>query len=199
MKDDVIFFDRIAPKWDSMEVLSLPDKVRHILGVIGIAEGDRVLDLGTGTGLLIPYICGMIGPQGSVTGVDFSQGMLDRAVAKCGGLTPAPRFLKSDFEEENVEGCYNHILLYCVYPHLHRAEATLHRLYLENLLPGGRITVAFPTDEHFINNIHHRRNVESEKLPPAGELSRRFRDMGFESEVLEATPDSYIVSISKPK
>jgi len=37
---------------------------------IGIQPGDRVLDVGSGTGLLAEHVAGLVGPSGSVLGVD---------------------------------------------------------------------------------------------------------------------------------
>ena len=47
--EELNFFDRIAPKWDSMEVKSTPEKVNEILNIAGIRAGMDILDLGTGT------------------------------------------------------------------------------------------------------------------------------------------------------
>ena len=70
--DEVIFFDNIAPHWDDDEILSTPEKVRSILNKLPIEEGDDILDLGTGTGILIPFLKERIGNQGSITAVDGS-------------------------------------------------------------------------------------------------------------------------------
>jgi demethylmenaquinone methyltransferase / 2-methoxy-6-polyprenyl-1,4-benzoquinol methylase len=50
----------------------------------GIREGDRVLDVCTGTGELAKLLAQKVGPAGSVTGADFCEEMLDRARQKTG-------------------------------------------------------------------------------------------------------------------
>ena len=47
-----------------------------------LREGQSVLDLATGTGLVAIPAAEIVGPEGSVVGVDISQGMLDQARAK---------------------------------------------------------------------------------------------------------------------
>ena len=50
----------------------------------GIREGERVLDVCTGTGKLAFLLSDKVGPAGSVLGVDFCEGMLARAKNKAG-------------------------------------------------------------------------------------------------------------------
>lgn len=191
---EIAFFDGIAPDWDAMEVKSTPEKVRAILGLIGPRKGDHVLDLGTGTGVLVPYLSEMVGPEGEVTGVDISEGMLERARQKFGSLANV-RFIKSDFEEENIDGLYNLILLYCVFPHIHFPVETLRWLTSVNLAEGGRIVIAFPNDEKFVNAIHGEKRAPADMLPDAPELAARLRRAGFQADVIAYSEEMYIVEI----
>lgn len=194
---EIDFFNRIAPKWDSMEVLSLPPRINNILDLLPLREGMSVLDLGTGTGVLIPYLLERVGKTGTVLGVDISRGMLDIAHEKCDSLAPYPLFLKSDFEEESVPGVYDVILLYSVFPHLERPVETLNKLIRENLSPEGSIYIIFPTNEDFINNIHSEVKVKSKLLPSAPQLAERLRQSGLNASCLVATKDIYLVSVTR--
>jgi demethylmenaquinone methyltransferase/2-methoxy-6-polyprenyl-1,4-benzoquinol methylase len=49
---------------------------RYLSELVPVSEGERILDLCTGTGSLLPYLCRKVGRNGSVVGVDFSRGML---------------------------------------------------------------------------------------------------------------------------
>lgn len=193
---EIEFFDKISSKWDDNEILSTPNKINEILSYIGLREGIKVLDLGTGTGVLIPFLSKATGPSGHITAIDISNGMLEKAIEKFGNLENV-NFKLQDFEEEPPEGRYDIIILYCVYPHLHNPEKTLKRLVDNNLLPGGRLIVAFPSDEHFINNIHKERKAESELLPSAPVLSRRFLNWGLNAKVLAYSPELYIIEIQE--
>lgn len=192
-KEEIAFFDNISSTWDDDEILSTPDRVRSILGKLQIKAGMDVLDLGTGTGVLVPFLHEMTTPGGTVTGVDISRGMLSKAIEKYGNLSRV-NFVESDFEESDIDGRYDIILLYSVYPHLHKPEATLKKL-LANLKQGGRIVIAFPTDEHFINEIHHERKAKSDLLPSAHQLALRIEEWGMAASVTEATENEYIVEI----
>ncbi len=52
------------------------------IGLLGLRPGDRVLDLGCGTGLNFPLLDSAIGPTGTIVGVDLSASMLARAHAR---------------------------------------------------------------------------------------------------------------------
>lgn len=195
--DERSFFDKLAPVWDDNEIRSTPRRINKILDLIGIEKGFRVLDLGTGTGVLLPYLAERVGKKGKITAVDYSEGMLLRAKEKFSGLYPKPEFLNKDFETENLEGEYDRILLYCVYPHLHTPYDTLKWLRSVNLAYGGIIVIAFPNNEEFVNSIHKERHSESDLLPPAHELAQRLRNEGLNAEVASADEDSYVINISK--
>lgn len=195
--DEKDFFDKLAPTWDKNEVLSTPRRVSEILEYANILPGESVLDLGTGTGVLIPQLAKLVGPKGSIMAVDYSQGMLDIAIRKNSDVIPHPTFLNMDFETEIIDGVFDHILLYCVYPHLHTPIDTLKWLRAVNLAENGLITIAFPTDENFINSIHRQKHSESDCLPSAHNLAKTFRFHGLDAVVAKTDENSYIINIGK--
>ncbi len=74
-------FDKIAPAYDQLSWLFLPNIKRDILGHIQLKEKDRVLDVGGGTGKLIEAV---LEEKSNVEGyvLDRSKSMLDRAPSK---------------------------------------------------------------------------------------------------------------------
>lgn len=193
-QSEIDFFDRLAPSWDANEVLSTPERINTILNKLPIREGMKVLDLGTGTGVLVPYLIERVGENGHVTAIDLSEGMLARAIEKYGELKNV-EFLKIDFEEEQIPGVYDVVMLYSVYPHLHAPAATFEWLLKMNMAPDGIIVIAFPCDEEFINNIHHERKSESGHLPPAPVLADMIDGWGFRAEVVAYDKNEYVVVV----
>lgn len=191
---EIDFFDSIAPTWDENEIRSTPERVRSILCKINIRKGMDILDLGTGTGVLVPYLSEMTGENGHITAIDLSEGMLNLARKKYGSLRNV-EFLNLDFEEEQIPGKYDIAILYCVYPHLHAPAETLEWLFKMNMKKDGRIVIAFPSDEKFINDIHHERKAEHDHLPPANTLAEMINHWGLKADVMAATSDEYIIII----
>lgn len=76
-------FDRIAPVYDVMNrvmTAGLDVRWRRLAAESAVRTGDRVLDAACGTGDLA--IAGLKAGAGTVTGLDFSAKMLERARAK---------------------------------------------------------------------------------------------------------------------
>lgn len=194
--DERSFFDNLAPSWDDNEILSTPKKVMEILNYMDLKKGQSVLDLGTGTGVLIPFIAEKIGPEGKITAVDFSEEMLKRAKQKFSSLIPAPEFLNLDFETEIIGEEFDRIILYCVYPHLHRPIDTLKWLRKANLKPGGTISIAFPCSQDYINNIHQEKHSESDRLPSPSQLAEFFVKEGFDATVLAESDQAYVITLT---
>lgn len=191
--EEISFFDRLSETWDDDEILSTPDRIKKFLSYFDIEEGMRILDLGTGTGVLLPYLAEKVGCTGKVTGVDVSTGMLNKAKEKFGHLRQI-EFLLEDFENRKIEGRYDFIFLYSVYPHLTQPEKTIKALCENNLREGGAVVIAFPADEEFVNRIHRERKADSHILPSACELSEALVLHGIRARVVNpAFP--YIVEI----
>ena len=197
-QSEIEFFDRLAPTWDANEVRSTPERIRNILNLLPLKKGMSVLDLGTGTGVLIPYVEEKIGLEGRIGAVDLSEEMLNLAKSKYGKYENVD-FMRIDFEEDPIAGMYDLVILYSVYPHLHYPEDTLEWLFKMNVKDDGAIVIAFPSDEKFINNIHHERKSESDHLPPATVLATTIEEWGYDTSVLADSEDAYVIIIRRKK
>ena len=78
-------YDRIAGFFPVFEWLFLlpPGIRRRAVARLELEPGDRVLEVGVGTGRNLPPLVAAVGPSGLVHGVDLSEGMLKRARARC--------------------------------------------------------------------------------------------------------------------
>ena len=193
--EEIDFFDRIAESWDANEFLSTPEVIKGIIARVGISSGSEVLDLGTGTGVLVPHLCEAVGPEGRITCIDISAGMLEKAKTKFGSY-PGVSFILKDFERENVEGWYDTIFLYSVYPHLQHPRETLKKLLNDNLKSGGSIIIGFPTDNEFVNEIHKERKAPGDLLPGAAGLAKKLCEWGLDAK-MESARNPYLVRIRK--
>ena len=163
------FFDSWAPKWDAGMVRN-EEVISTILDNAGVAEGKRVLDVGCGTGVLIPdYLARNVF---SVTGVDISCKMTDIAAAKF--ADPRVKVLCADAETEDIGRDYDCIVIYNAFPHFSDQEGLISRL-AGLLAPGGILTVAHGMSRERLA-AHHRGTPDSVSngLMTAEELAEIF-------------------------
>ena len=82
-------FQKISRRYDwhmkayNLVGLRIGDYRRHAVDLLNLKKGDRVVDLGCGTGLSFPHIIDRIDPEGHLTGVDMTAGMLACARERC--------------------------------------------------------------------------------------------------------------------
>jgi SAM-dependent methyltransferase len=78
-------YNRIAAFIPFFEyALFMPSGLRkRAVGQLRLRRGDRVLEVGCGTGRNFPFLRDAVGPEGRIYGVDLSEGMLRRARKLC--------------------------------------------------------------------------------------------------------------------
>ncbi len=191
------FFNEMAPQWDNI-IEVWPEKIEHILDVACLAPGESVMDVGTGTGILLPYILKRIDEHGEIDAVDISEGMLKVAESKFGDAKNV-NFLNLDVENDLISGAYDCIIMYCMYPHLENPIDTLKWLYKVNLKSNGRIVIAFPESKKSINGIHTHNDgsVHSNHLQDIGEFKNILESIGLPVDYTEDNDDYYILRIRK--
>ena len=93
-------YDRLAPNYDlfvgAYRLLGSRRLTRPGIAALQLQPGDTVIDLGCGTGTLLPALADEVSPGGRVIGVDLSPRMLARARRRVAGRT--------DVDVELVEG-----------------------------------------------------------------------------------------------
>ncbi|MFO7618232.1 MAG: methyltransferase domain-containing protein [Thermoplasmata archaeon] len=74
-------YDRWSRFYDAFDLGGVNDTKKLAVDILELSPDYRVLDVGTGTGAIIPYIASKLG-AGKVTGIDFSKAMVERANAR---------------------------------------------------------------------------------------------------------------------
>jgi ubiquinone/menaquinone biosynthesis C-methylase UbiE len=85
-------WDRVANAWERNHEYVAEAKVpitRAMLAAVDLAEGDRVLELGAGTGELAVQLAEIVGPGGTVVATDASEAMVAVAARTLAGTPTA--------------------------------------------------------------------------------------------------------------
>ena len=193
------FFDKMAPDWDKRCYHDYA-KLEILLSKINIEKGDKILDVGTGTGVLIPFLSSAVGNEGDISAIDASSKMIEEAKKKF-GLLRNVSFSIADIESIQPEGTFNHIILYSMYPHLKRPIDTICSFIKHNLAPGGNLLIAHSQSKEEINSMHHAidETVKSMQLPAIEELITIFESKGVKVIESADTQDYYFILRSNKK
>ncbi len=84
-------YDRVAAVYDLAENPFEYRARNHALRLLAARPGERVLEIGPGTGHALAAFARSVGPDGRVTGVDLSAGMIGRARHRAARAGPAGR------------------------------------------------------------------------------------------------------------
>ena len=148
-REVIAFFDRLAPDWDA-ELIRSDEIVRTILDNAEVGAGKDVLDVATGTGVLIPdYLARGVA---SVTGIDISPKMAGIARGKF--PQKEVTILCGDVEETDFGRLFDCAVVYNAFPHFSDPERLIGRL-ASLLRPGGTLTVAHGMGREKLDAHHH--------------------------------------------
>jgi SAM-dependent methyltransferase len=116
---------------------SIEPATRLLLGAAGLRPGWRVLDLGTGLGHVARLAATMVGPGGSVVGVDRSAEMVAEASRRSAGGGGAPtRFVEGDVATWRASEPFDAVVGRLVLFHVTDPAAVVAH-HLGHLRPGG--------------------------------------------------------------
>ena len=136
-------FDRRGATYDADQIHKRI--VEILVSRAQLKPGTRVLDLATGTGAVAIQAARRVGSQGSVLGIDVSEGMLAEARRKSAsaGLHNV-EFLKADAEQVNLSPAgFNYVLLGSALVLMQSVPSMLQRCF-QWLAPMGRIGFDMP-------------------------------------------------------
>lgn len=203
---DAAAASRVDPRW--RHAADEHDALEHRIVAQGRPQiGDRLLELGCGTGTLTHKLASAVGPSGRVTAVDLSNEML-RMAGMSAGQSPCAtvEFRKADFDGAEIEvGAFDGIYSKWAIE-LSSDVAALMRKMVSGLARRGRLVLATVGDPslstvscaaRFIRNSYFAPVQESAETPNAFCLSSEARllDAALSANICEATVTSHLSKI----
>lgn len=147
------FFDGYADSWDDVNRYDQPEEAfKRIISTLGLKEGSKVVDLGCGTGIFIPYLLDVVGTSGLIYAVDVSDKMLQKLVKKYSAPNIRPLPLKAE-ELSKIEDKVDAVLCFSAFPHIDDQVKSIKEISTI-LKPMGKFLIAHFSSREKINNFH---------------------------------------------
>ncbi len=188
----VDFFDRLAAEWDTIEQDSAEtiEYIEHRAGQLGLRGGQRLLEVGCGTGQLTGWLVERVRP-GRVTAVDFSAEMLRKAASK--GIDA--EFRRADACADDL-GRAEYDVAFCFhsFPHFRDQRAALRNL-ARCLKPRGRLIVLHVHGREEVNAFHGEVGGEigGDTLPSDNQWRRWLKAAGFDPPDISDAEDGFFL------
>lgn len=184
------YFNEKAATWDSYASERNTDKLYQMVNRLDLKPGNTVLDIGTGTGVFLPYIVKMVGINGLVLAIDIAEKMLLQARNK--GYNGKISFLCADVEEIplRAEIC-DAVTCYSSIPHFQdklKALIEIRRV----LKRGGSVFICHTSGRNEINRIHMNISLlYHDLLPNSTDMTQLLETAGFIEIRVEDKDESY--------
>lgn len=180
------FFNERALNWEEL-CFHDSKKLNEILNICAIKKGEKILDVGCGTGVFTKKL---VETQADcIVGIDLSDKMIE--VAKSNVTDNRVSFVTEDFDEFYSDQ-YDCIIIYSAYPHFLDKNKFAEKIN-ELLKAGGRFIIAHSQSKEKINSCHNNKASHiSNKLKQPQDEFEYFKKW-FEPKLFIDNEEMYII------
>ncbi len=190
------YFNGRAAIWDETVAEKDTAKLERMAERLGIEPGSTVLDVGTGTGVFLPYLLNSIGNGGRIIALDIAEEMLQTARTK--RFDGNVDYLHADVISIPVrDELFDVVVCYSSFPHFQDKPGVLGEINRVTRT-GGRLFICHTSSRDQINEIHAQIPVvRHDILPGRDEMRALLSAAGFTSIEIDDGRDSYLASARK--
>jgi len=184
-------FDKLYQLFEPPLPEGVSERLEKIVSHGKITRGDTVLDVGSGTGILIPIIKKY--NPGCIHACDLSERMLEQLRKNY----PFVKTIMADVRDINLPGGSIDIaFLNACYPNIvdkTGAFSNLSRMMKDK----GRIVISHPLGKAFILSLKEKLPFPLDEFPKGAEAGALLKPFGFEIETFIDEPELYILVATK--
>ena len=146
------YFNQLAGKWDRMTSQETRSRLPKMIKDLGIKAGDIILDVGGGTGILLPLLYEVASNNGKIILLDIAEEMLKRA--RNNSQPSNVHYVQADVAAIPLAGeTFDFVICYSCFPHFPdkaKAMAEMARV----LRNSGRLVILHTASRCEINELH---------------------------------------------
>lgn len=195
------YFDKAASTWDEKFLTpSLSSFLEKLVPKFELKEGHNVLDVGTGTGVIIPYLAKEVGSEGVVTAIDYSEKMVQICKAKHCHLKNVIVKVANIEETTFPAQTFDAVICFGAFPHLENKQKALRNIN-RLLKVKGKLAIAHAFSSEELKS-HHKKisaHVAHAMLPEKTEMIKLLEQTGFTKISIRDESGSYLCIAHKSK
>ncbi len=189
------FFDNLAAEWEQSTCPEHPERLKTMIQRLNIPPRARILDVGSGTGVLLPLLAPTPANERVVMAIDLAFGMMREARHRPDCAHDHVLCLQTDvlalpFPPES----FDWVICNSVFPHFLDQEACVRQL-ARVLRPGGAFVVCHTQRREAINEFHRSKGglIGGHELPEMKAMESMMNRAGFQVDVHENTSCHYLL------
>jgi len=184
-------FDRLYRLFEPPLPEGVPERLEEIVRAGGILPGDTVLDIGSGTGILIPIIKGYKPSQ--IYACDLSEKMLSQLKTN---YPDVQTFLTDVKDLRLPQASVDVAFLNACYPNIADKAGAFDNLS-RIVKPGGRVVISHPIGKTFILSLKDAMSFPLDEFPGRQSAEELFKPYGFEVASFTDQAQLYILVLKK--
>ena len=188
------YFNQLADSWDKrFQTEALSTFIKQLAPTFGILPGQKVLDVGTGTGVLIPFLLKAAGPTGQISAIDYAENMVKICKSKYAhlpNLTVTVQQVETlDFPSQTFDA----VVCFGLFPHIENKEKALQQIN-RVLKTNGKLIIAHALSSAEIKAHHNTASpvVAHDALPTSTVMKKLLTQAGFEKVHIIDKPGQYL-------
>jgi ubiquinone/menaquinone biosynthesis C-methylase UbiE len=190
------YFNEKSAVWDDNIAEKDTKKLEQMAKRMGIDKGSIVLDIGTGTGVFLPFVFSRVGSDGCIIAVDIAEEMLKKAAGKF--LLNNIDYIQADVESIPLsDKTFDIVTCYSCFPHFQDKLSALNEMN-RVLKSGGRLFICHTSSRDAINNVHRQIPVvKNDLLPDKVQMHAMLLQTGFENVIVDDGTENFFACATK--
>jgi SAM-dependent methyltransferase len=185
------YFDGLVDVFAATPPAPVLERLGRIVALAKLVPGERVLDVGTGAGVLLPFI--LKHEPSHLSACDLSAEMLAHVAARFPGVET----VEGDVARLGLPAAsFECIFLNAVFPNLPDKPAALFNL-ARLIIPGGRMVISHPEGRGFVLRLKEEVPFHIDPLPEEAELARLLAPHPLRLETFVDEPSLYAALIKR--
>ena len=169
----------------------VPDRLGQIVMAADIKKGDSVLDVGSGTGILVPIIQSYRPKR--IVACDLCKQMLDHIVKNY----PSVETILGDVRDmSEPDEAFNVIFVNACYPNIADKEKSITNM-ARMMKKGGRLVISHPMGKLFVEKLRPRSPFPLDSFPEYSEAELLLTPVGLDIISFEDKVDIYLLVVKK--